>query len=585
MTSPSGTIRSLYYGDNYDIVRRYIDDESVDLVYLDPPFKSEQNYNVLFRDRSGDLSTAQIQAFEDTWTWDLSAARSFDHIVTDGPERVSLAMQAFRKLVGESDMLAYLSMMAPRLVELHRVLKPTGSLVLHCDPTASHYLKLLLDAVFGPEQFRSEIIWRRSGAHNKLSKQFGPIHDTLLFFSKTDDLKFHPGHTPYLRSYIAGSFSKSDERGPYRSNELTGSGTRNGSSGEPWRGFDPTPKGRHWSIPRTLRDDLPDGGKGMSSQEKLDYLADLPNSAIQMPKSDDGWPTYRQYIGPGVPYQDIWAYQPGTHGVLWGTVDAIDEDVRWLESGEERLGYPTQKPVGLLGRIIKSTTAPDDVVLDPFCGCGTTIAAAEEMGRSWIGIDITHLAITLIKHRLRDSYGDQITEDFDVLGEPTTAEGAAELAQDDRHQFEYWALGLVGARPHEQKKGADRGIDGRVFFIDDPKKGAKEVIISVKSGERIGVRHVRDLRGTVEREGAAIGVLITLHDPTSAMRKEAVSAGFYTSPFNKHPKIQILTIDGLLGGDQMDYPKHTQRLDRTFKKAKRASKSKKAGPGLFDNDG
>ena len=223
-------MNQLYYGDNLDVLRRHVEDESVDLVYLDPPFNSNASYNVLFAERDGTQAASQIKAFEDTWKWDEGAARACDEVIEAGG-KVSEAMQAFRTLLGDSDMMAYLAMMAPRLVELRRVLKPTGSIYLHCDPTASHYLKLLLDAVFGPQNFRNEIIWRRSTGHNKLSRQFGPVHDTILFYAKSDDFYFRPGLRPVASGYVREWFTERDERGQFRTNMLTGPGTRNGASG------------------------------------------------------------------------------------------------------------------------------------------------------------------------------------------------------------------------------------------------------------------------------------------------------------------------------------------------------------------
>lgn len=574
---------ALYYGDNLTVMRDSIEDESVDLIYLDPPFNSQQDYNVLFAERDGTRSEAQIQAFEDTWVWDEGSMRAFVEVVEEGPQKVSEVMQAFRGFLGDTDMLAYLAMMAPRLVEMHRCLRETGSLYLHCDPAASHYLKLLLDAVFGPTRFRSEIIWRRSTAHNKLSRQYGPIHDTLLFYSKGDEFTFHPGRTPYTRSYIEGRFTREDSGGRYRSNELTGSGIRGGSSGQPWRGFDPTPKGRHWAIPASLREFLPNDGKGMSSQEKLDYLADLPDSHIIMPEDDAGWPSYRQYIGPGVPYQDVWAYQPGTRGVLWGTEEGIDEDVRWLEAGEEKLEYPTQKPEGLLERIILTSSDEGEVVMDPFCGCGTAVAAAQNLRRKWIGIDITHLAVHLIKHRLVKAHGDSILDEFEVHGEPTDLAGAIALAKQDRHEFELWALGQVGARSSSTGRGADKGIDGRLYFHDDQSGKTRTILLSVKSG-KASVGHVRELRAVVEREDAEIGVLITLEQPTKPERDEATAAGFYASPWNtRHSKIQILTVEELLDGARIDYPE-TRHGNVTYKDARRYQRKVAEQLHLGDGD-
>lgn len=564
----------LYYGDNLDILRRYIADESVDLVYLDPPFNSNANYNVLFAAKDGHQAAAQIAAFEDTWTWDQAAARQFADTVEAGG-RVADVLLAFERFLGTNDMLAYLAMMAPRLVELRRVLKPTGSLYLHCDPTASHYLKLLLDAVFGPEQFRSEVIWRRTSGHNKISRQFGPIHDTLLFYAKGDDCYFRPGRTPVARGYVREWFTGMDERGPFRTNMLTGPGTRTGSSGKPWRNFDPTTVGRHWAIPKSISYALPPEASEWTTQQSLDFLEEA--GFIYLPRGGKGQPKYKQYVSEGIPLQDIWAYQPYTQGCLHGTEEAIDEDVKWLQHDDERLGYPTQKPVGLLARVISTSCPEDGVVLDPFCGCGTTIDAAQKLGRQWIGVDITSLATTLIKTRLRDTFGDMAR--YETIGEPTTAEDAAELAATDKYQFQWWALGLVGARPVDQKKGADGGIDGRMYFHDGSGV-TRQVIISVKGG-KLKADDVRALDAVVRREKADIGVLLSFQSATKPMRQDAASMGFYDSPWGKHPRVQLLTVADLLEGKGIDYPK-TGGVNQTYKQAPKHLKKVAEQRDAFD---
>ena len=567
----------LYYGDNLDVLRLHVPDESVDLVYLDPPFNSNADYNVLFAERDGTQAAAQIKAFEDTWRWDEGAARAYADVVEAGG-RVSQAMQAFRTFLGESDMLAYLAMMAPRLVELRRVLKPTGSLYLHCDPTASHYLKMLLDAVFDPVNFRSEIIWRRSSGHNKVSRQYGPIHDTVLFYAKTNAAHFSPGVTPVTRGYVREWFTGEDERGPFRTNMLTGPGTRTGMSGQPWRKFDPTSVGRHWAIPASLRQVLPPEASEWTTQLCLDFLH--KEGFIYIPRDGEGQPKYKQYLGAGIPYQDVWAYQPYTQGCLHGSdTVGIDEDVKWLQHDQERLGYPTQKPEGLLARMIKSSCPADGIVLDPFCGCGTTIAAAQALGRQWIGIDVTNLAITLIRHRLKDAYGDDIEQTYQVIGEPVSVPDAEALAASDPYQFQWWALGLVGARPAEGKKGADQGIDGRICFHDGHTGKTKQIVLSVKTG-KLHAPYVRDLRGVVEREQATLGVLLTLNTPTRAMRTEAASAGFYDSPWGQHLRVQILTVGELMAGKKLDAPPPRQ-TSRTYKRAPKARKKSGAQPKMF----
>lgn len=526
-------MNKLYYGDNLDILRRYIADDSVDLIYLDPPFKSNQDYNVLFAEQDGARSAAQIRAFEDTWRWDQGAARSYAEVVEKGG-KVSATMQAFRQALGENDMLAYLAMMAPRLVELRRVLKPTGSIYLHCDPTASHYLKMLMDAVFEPFNFKNEIIWKRANAHND-PKRYGRISDTILYFSKSEKCTWNQQHTPYREEYYKSHY-KQDENGRYfRTVPLDA--PRHGS-GSPsllykWKGKMPAPS-RTWAIKQEVMEKYEEEGR-------LRYTR-------------TGTPTLLQYADemPGVPLQSIWTDIPPVN-----------------PQAQERLGYPTQKPEALLERIIKASSNENDVVLDPFCGCGTAITAAQRLRRQWIGIDITHLAMTLIKHRLKDAFGSHVT--YQVIGEPVDQAGAQALAKQDPYQFQWWALGLVGARPTEQKKGADQGIDGRLYFHDERLDAGKtkQIILSVKAGH-VSVPHVRDLWGVIEREKAQIGVLISLEEPTQAMRTEAAKSGFYESPFDrkKYPRLQLLTVEELLEGKTIGYP--PTRGNVTFKKAPKA---------------
>lgn len=547
----------LYYGDNLDILRKnYIKDESVDLIYLDPPFKSNQDYNVLFAEKNGANSKAQIMAFEDTWQWDQGAAEAYHEIVENGPEKVSQAMQAFRMFLGENDMLAYLSMMAPRLVELRRVLKSTGSIYLHCDPTASHYLKMLMDAVFSPVSFNNEITWKRTSAHNDPGR-WGRVHDVIFFYTKTNLHIWNSICQSYDESYLSVKYRNEDARGKYRLGDLTGAGaTKDGESSKPWRGYNPTLQGRHWATPKKVLEGILGKEKvaNLTTHQKLELL-DEHGYIYWTPRGKGGqagFPQYKRYLTGGVPIQDCVTDIPPINS-----------------QAKERLGYPTQKPEALLERIIKASSNEGDLVLDPFCGCGTTINVAQRLNRNWIGIDITHLAITLIKNRLQDAFEGKAV--YKVIGEPVELQDAKQLAEDDKYQFQWWALGLVGARPIEEKKGADKGIDGRIYFHDEPEGGkTKQIILSVKGGH-VTASQVRDLRGVVEREGASIGVFITLETPTQPMRKEAASAGFYESAHwnTKHPKLQILTIEELLQGKKIDYPAPAS-TSTTFKKAPKA---------------
>ena len=579
----SDWINQLYFGDNLDVLREHLPDESVDLIYLDPPFNSNASYNVLFKERSGDDSGAQIMAFDDTWHWTIESERAYQELVIHGPQQLGKLLQAMREFLGQNDMMAYLTMMAQRLVELHRVLKPTGSIYLHCDPTASHYLKLLMDSVFGNEHFRSEIVWRRTGSHGN-ARRFAPVHDTLLFYTKSNDYKWRHLRRPYMEGHIEQYFVKDEQgwRTNYYGNVLTGSGVRNGESGQPWKGIDPTAKGRHWAIPRRLLEEVAEDLSDLTQHEKLDRLYELGHIHIE-----DGaaWPMYQHYITPqdGQAHLDIWAYQPYTEGTVFGTDNGIDADVRWLAPrDQERLGYPTQKPEGLLKRIIESSTDEGEVVLDPFCGCGTTVVVAEELNRRWIGIDITHLAISLMKHRLHDKYSGDLSS-YSVIGLPEDVESARALAteseHDGRYQFEHWALSLIDARP-SGKRGADSGVDGYINFFDDNSGKAKHVIVQVKSGH-VNRGMIATLKGDMDREDAAIGIFITLEEPTEPMRQEAIACGFYepdSLPGNQYPKLQIFTIEQLLEEAKPQYPQFGAAA--TFARAPRRVEEAQQG-GFF----
>jgi DNA modification methylase len=530
----------LYYGDNLEVLRQHVKDESVDLIYLDPPFNSRQDYNVLFAEKDGTRSSSQIMAFEDTWEWNVDARRAYEEIVERGG-RVSEAMRAFRTFLGHSDMMAYLAMMAPRLIELHRVLKVTGSIYLHCDPTASHYLKILMDGVFGTVNFRNEISWKRSDAHSDAkqgAKHYGRIHDILLYYSKGTSPTFAQLYNPLPASTEEKWYRNIEEGTGRRYNKADVTGPGGAAKGNPhyeWKGIT-----RYWRYNREKMEQLDAKGKLVYSKTGMVYE--------------------KRYLdeSKGVAVQDWW--------------DDISM-LRGIHRDSERLGYPTQKPKALLERIVRSSSNEGDVVLDPFCGCGTAIEVSQEFNRRWIGIDITHLAIGLIKKRLDDAFGDAVRGTYEVIGEPVDLPGAQRLAQDDPYQFQWWALSLVGARPTEEKKGADRGIDGRLYFHDENKRDrkTKQIIFSVKAGH-VQSAYVRDLRGVIEREDAQIGVLICMEAPTKPMLKEAAEAGFYKPPGleDRYPRIQILTIEELLAGKGVAYPR---LLEVTFKKAPKARKA------------
>lgn len=556
-------INALYYGDNLTWLRDkdIFPNDYVDMIYLDPPFNSNADYNVIFNEPSGEQSQAQIHAFDDTWGWDQDAcgiALMELGMAGGKPEVVDF----INWVAGRGDRYsrstaAYLSMMAIRLVELRRVLKQTGSIYLHCDPTASHYLKVIMDTIFGADNFRSEIIWRRTGS-NSAAKRYGPIHQTIFYYVKSKQASYSPVAIPYTKGYIEDYFTEMDEHGRYRPVLLTGPGTRKGDSGKQWRDYNPTSSGRHWqpsSYLYTKYNKLT--GNDLAEYpllERLDKLDEL--SLIHWGKKEGGGvPNYKYYLedAPGVLCQDIWAYQPGTEGCVFGLpYEGIDQDIKWLSTKDkERLGYPTQKPEGLLDRIINSSSKKGEIVLDPFCGCGTTIASAQKSGRNWIGIDVTWLAIDKVEKRLKDSYGDKIIETYIVKGQPVDTGSARALAEKDKKEFEIWAISLVEAAPREH----DGGVDG-ILTIPEDRKVSTKVVVQVKGGKHLNPGMVRDLIGTIENEKAAIGLMITLEEPTVGMIELAKHSGYYNSPIwdKSFPRIQILTVGEYFDGKRFELP-------------------------------
>jgi site-specific DNA-methyltransferase (adenine-specific) len=516
-------MNQLYYGDNLDILREHIADDSVDLIYLDPPFNSSATYNVLFKAPDGHESHAQMEAFEDTWHWNKSAEHAFDEVMQSGNTDAAEMLRAMRSFLHDNDMMAYLAMMAVRLIELHRVLKQTGSLYLHCDPTASHYLKILLDAIFGKERFKNEIIWRRSAPKGHAYSRFATTHDVILSFDKSETAAWNASFIPYDPEYIKSHYSNVE---PETGRRYQLDNTLNPNPDRPnltykWNG--------HVRVWRWTKDRM----QRMHDEGRLIYTR-------------SGMPRYKRYLDemPGIPITDVW------------------DDIPPINSqAQERLGYPTQKPLPLLERILTSSSKEGDVVLDPFCGCGTTVHAAQTLNRQWIGIDVTHLSISLIQKRLRDAFG---AIPIDVHGVPRDLDGARALATQDKYQFQWWAVSLVDAVPYGgKKKGADSGIDGFIYFKPDGKTTEK-AIVSVKGGDNVDVKMIRELAQVVNREKAKIGVLICLADPTGPMKKEAIAEGFYKTEYGEYPKVQILTVEQLFAGKRPDMP----WIDPTvFKKA------------------
>jgi len=563
----------LCFGDNLDSLSDHdlFPDECVDLIYLDPPFNSQQSYNVLFKEATGTPAAAQIKAFEDTWTWDMSANEAVTRIHHDRgvPEPVVELMKTFMNFLKASPMMAYLVQMAIRLVHMHRVLKKTGSLYLHCDPTASHYLKLILDAAFDPRNFVNEIVWRRTTAHSNVYRAYGDITDTIFFYTKTPSYAWNQVYKALPTEELERRFPKLDPDGRrWRSENLRNPGKRpnlyypyTASNGVTYL---PHPNGWTCSIERM---------RELDRQGRLHFPA-KPGGRLRLKLYADEFP--------GVKLQN-----------LWDDISAIGS------RAAERMGYPTQKPLQLLNRIIRVSSNPGGVVMDPFCGCGTTIDAVEtvnrenpnEAPRTWIGIDITHLSINLIKHRLMRFTPPP---EYEVIGEPASASGTAALAQHDPFQFQFWALGLIGARPTggKKKRGPDTGIDGVRVFVDEMKGKQpviKRMLVQVKSG-KVGAKEVRDFVGTLTREKAELGAFLTLQEPTKPMRTEAAAAGTYPSPWNgqAYPRVQMLTIEELLADPHRPNPRCLQipggSAQHTLPEAPKHNPKRRGTPTLWEHE-
>jgi adenine specific DNA methylase Mod len=536
------SVNELYYGDNLQVLREHIAGESVDLIYLDPPFNSKRDYNLLFKSPTGLASEAQIEAFEDTWHWNQQAEREFDELLHQPNTDVADMMRALRGFLGENDMMAYLTMMANRLLELHRVLRPTGSLYLHCDPTASHYLKIVLDGVFGKENFRNEISWKRSQPKSHTTVNFPNCRDVIFRYSKTDKVKFNKVYGQHDPAYIENFYRFTDADGRrYRLGDIT-----NPNKNRPNLTYEFLGVTRVWRwtkarMQKAYEDGLIYQSKPGSVPQEKRYLDEMEGQPI----SDD-----------------------------WDDIEHLHGGVR-PNSESETLGYPTQKPLALLERIILASSNEGDVVLDPFCGCGTAVDAAQKLKRKWIGIDITHLAISLIEKRLKDRYKGRAK--FEVHGTPKDVDSARDLAGRDKYQFQWWAVSLVEAQPWQgKKKGADTGIDGVKFFRDVDRKEARKIVVSVKGG---GIKpdDVRALNHVREREKAEIALFLSLEQPTPAMVKDAASVGFYESAIGKKfPRVQLLTIDRLLNGTQRaEHPDYEPDLN--FRKAKAEARDEQQG--------
>ena len=568
-------MRQLFYGDNLKVLRESIASESVDLIYLDPPFNSQAGYNVIFKNQNKAPSAAQFLAFDDTWTWGADTEHALNDL-TQSHGQLAALLTDLSRWFERNSLSAYLVMMAVRLVELRRVLKTTGSIYLHCDATASHYLKLVLDAIFGAANFRSEIVWKGADAHNDAKRQFAGITDRIFFYGKDHQhTHFVPQHVAFpektLREWYLGldlpdgttrRMTREEietQTVPPRARRFNADNLRSPSPRPnltyEYKGYKPHPNG--WAI-------------SIERMEKLDAAG-----LLLFPKETTGRIMRKKYLDEtkGPVLADLWT------------------DISQLRGHDiEKLGYPTQKPVALLERIIAISCPEGGTVLDPFCGCGTAVAAAEKMNRSWIGIDVTHLSISLIKARMKRDFDLTVGKDYTEVGTPRDLDAAMYFAGADPFQFQFWITGEIGAQPYgglsdkKGKKGGDTGIDGQLFFRTPDGNRVERAIVSVKAGRNLNPAMVRDLVGTVQREKAAVGVFLCAHPPTKGMKDEAAKAGVYSWGTKVFPKIQILTVAEVLDGKRPQLPQGSLNVsfDQKTVKTTQNSKRAKSEQPLFD---
>lgn len=478
---------TLYYGDNLDVLRRKIKDETVDLCYIDPPFNSKRNYNQIYNNIGGE-DRALAQAFVDTWVWDELAIAGYNEIISNEygrfqPQMVEL-IKGLYAVLRPGSLLAYITSMSLRITEIRRVLKEHGSFFLHCDPTASHYLKIVLDAVFCSQggDFINEIIWCYN-VGGKSKKHFARKHDVIFWYGKSK--------TPYFDGTASGLKRETGEK----------------------------------SF----------GGKMGVDDDGRRYQDKLVRASGKY---------YRYYLDDQKIPEDWWV------------------DINSIQSqSSERLGYPTQKPEALLSRILKTCSRDGDIILDAYCGCGTTVDAAQGLGRRWIGIDITYQSIAVILKRIEDRYGKDVALNVMLDGIPKDMNSAVALAhkKDDRlrKEFEKWSiLTYTNNRAViNEKKGADAGVDGIAYFKTGKIDNAK-IVFQVKSG---GVKRsdIATLRGDMAREGASLAYLITLEEPSAPMKSEAKAAGQYRHEDmgRNYDQISIVTVREIVDrGKRLEIP-------------------------------
>ena len=541
-------MRKLYFGDNLEIMRE-METGHVDLICTDPPFNSGRNYNAFFED-----SQAQNKAFADIWTWDIEAEKA--RVDVENPKHPKCDLDTYDALDtclkgydmvlqhavsgNKGAMRAYLAFMGPRLAEMHRILKDTGSIYLHCDPTASHYLKGIMDAIWDQSNrgengfFRNEIVWQRTYAHSA-GNQYGRIHDIILFYKKSSKAIWNSIYMAHDPKYVEKYYPHKDKHGHYQKIILTGSGIRRGESGKPWRGINPSTsgKGRHWAAPeREAWPEYiqpPDNYEILSVHEKLEILD--AKGLIYWPSRKGGKPRFKKYLSTskGRKVQDL--------------ITDIEK-----VSGDEYLGYDTQKPITLYMRMIKASSDPGNLVLDPFCGCGTTVDAAHTLNRFWMGMDLTIIALDPMRERLRDRHGLDPSIDYEIEGYPTNMQEVRKLVRDEKkyHDFSNWAVTRLGLQPTPNV--GDGGKDGtgvkhvELWTPQGMQATNTRILAEVKSGKTVTIESVRAFCRIMDKHKATAGIFITIESVTAGMRQEAADMGIFEHNNITYPRLQFWQI-------------------------------------------
>ena len=549
MSTTKFQTNALYFGDNLGWMEQW-PDESIDLIYLDPPFNSNTNYNMIFG------TGAQVRAYDDTWQWGPTAVQDRDRALAFGGA-LAIAVEGFCKMLPETPMLAYLCHLAPRLQHMHRLLKLTGSLYLHCDDTAGHYIKVLMDAVFAPQNYKNTIIWKRALAHND-AQRFGRITDFILFYTKSSNYTWNGDAIAEVKTDARKrkAYASQDKHGRWRGENLTGAGvTKDGASAKPWKGYDVFAMGRHWAVPKVGYGKYADYIKEhfIPNYDEIDDIHDrldaLDEAGLIHHPKDGKWPRLKRYADAdeGSAPQNLILGAEGFH--------AFSNKLK-----SEYLGYNTQKPEALLRQFIKASSNPGDVVLDPYCGCGTTIRVCrdiegtrngKETRRDFIGIDLTHIAISVVESDYQAKFGEYLQ----VFGTPEDMESARDLFARNPFQFEAWAVAKVAGLAPNQKKTGDRGVDGRGYVIVDESDKRELVLAQVKGGKNLKPADIRDFIGTMANEGAVLGIFLVMENAliTSGMRSAAATESVKILGKN-YPKVQIFSVEDRFAGRTPDLP-------------------------------